>query len=168
MENKISKKLVTVILTAIFATMLVLVAMCSCAPKEIDINDINSIEDAVGKATSIPIEFDKKYAAAAPTEKGQSENMIVTVSGLKGGTAEIYLDEGYASASEIMIKYLNNLNDKTIHYRLAGIKCGESASQIPTSFTLTLNINKKHEAEAKQIFNDLSNNIKNDYPNDNV
>ena len=26
-----------------------------------DINDVNSIEDAVGKATNLPIEFDKKY-----------------------------------------------------------------------------------------------------------
>ena len=94
MENRISKKLLSVIVAAAIASLLILAAMCSCAPKEIDINDVNSIEDAVGKATNLPIEFDKKYAAAAPTEKGQSENMVISVTGLKGGTAETYVDEG--------------------------------------------------------------------------
>lgn len=168
MNEQISKKLLSTIVVAVLASMLVLVALCSCAPKEIDINDVSSIEDAVGKATSIPIDINKKYAAATPTEKGQSENMIITVSGLKGGNAETYVDEGCASASEIMIKYFNQLTDNKIHFRIAGIKCGEKETLIPTSFTLTLNINKKHEAEAKQIFNDLSNNVKNDYPNDNA
>ena len=94
MENQISKKILSVIVAAAVASLLILVAMCSCAPKDIDINDVNSIEDAVGKATNLPVEFDKKYAAAAPTEKGQSENMVISVTGLKGGTAETYVDEG--------------------------------------------------------------------------
>lgn len=147
-------------------TLCIFAFLCSCAPKEIDTTNKASIEEAVGAAESIPIEFNKKYAAAAPTEKGASENMTITVAGLKGGTGETYVDEGNLSASEFLIAYLNELKDKTIHFRIAAIKCGEKSNVIPNSFTLTLNINKKHEEEAKQAFESLTQKLKSEHPND--
>ena len=160
-------KSLTKIGIAIAITALCAIAILgSCAPKEIDTSDKASIEEAVGVAQSIPIEFNKKYAAAAPTEKGASENMTITVAGLKGGIAETYIDEGKLSASEFLVSYLNELKDKTIHFRIAAIKCGEKSNVIPNSFTLTLNINKKHEEEAKQAFGSLCEKLKSEHPSD--
>lgn len=165
--EKISNKIVAIV-TALVACLVALLILQSCALKEIDYNDINSIEDAVGKAQNMPIEFNKKYAAAAPTEKGQSENMIITVAGLKGGSAEVYLDEGKIFASEFLVNCLNKISDNTIHFRIAGIKCGEKNNVLPTGFTLTLNINKKHETEIKKLINEVADDMKNNHPNDNA
>ena len=164
---KISNKIIA-ITSALIACLLTLLILQSCTPKEIDYSDINSIEEAVGKAQNMPIDFNKKYAAAAPTEKGQSETMTITVAGLKGGSAEVYLDEGKIFASEFLVNCLNKIGDNTIHFRLAGIKCGEKNNTLPTGFTLTLNINKKHESEIKKLINEVADDMKNNHPNDNA
>ena len=166
-KGKVSNKIIAVISTLI-ACLVALLVLQSCALKEIDYNDINSIEDAVGKAQNMPIDFNKKYSVATPTEKGQSENMIITVAGLKGGSAEVYLDEGKIFASEFLVNCLNKIGDNTIHFRIAGIKCGEKNTALPSGFTLTLNINKKHEAEIKKLINEVADDMKNNHPNDNA
>lgn len=166
MKVKSNHKFYLLVAITALALALISICICSCGPKEVDLSSKDSIEAAVGTAENVPIDFNKKYAAAAPTEKGASENMIVQVSGLKGGTAEVYTDEGTISASEFMIKYLNELTNNTMHYRIAGIKCGSDANTIPNSFTLTLNINKKHEENAKKIFSELVSKIKEEYKNE--
>ena len=168
MKIQCTKKLIANVVAVACASVLLLIAVCSCAPKEIDLNDINSIEDAVGRAENMPIDFNKKYAAAAPTEKGQSENMTISVAGLKGGSAEVYLDEGKIFASEFLVNCLNKIGDNTIHFRIADIKCGDKNNTLPTGFTLTLNINKKHEEEITKLINEVANDMKNNHPNDNT
>lgn len=122
---------------------------------------------ATSAAGVLPIEFTKKYPTAAPTEKGASQNMTFKVDGLKGGHAGTDIEKGNASASVILTKYLNELKDKKIHFRIVSIDCGQAHNAIPTNMTLTLNVNKKHEEEARQAFEDVCNQIKKECPNDN-
>ena len=121
---------------------------------------------ATSSAGILPIEFTKKYPTAAPTEKGMSQNMTFKIDGLKGGHAGTDINKGNASASAILTKYLNELTDKKVHFRIVSIDCGQAHNAIPTNMTLTLNINKKHEEEARQAFEDVCNQTKKESPND--
>ena len=121
---------------------------------------------ATGASGILPIEFSKKYATAAPTEKGASQNMTFKVEGLKGGHSGYNIADNRTSGSAFMIRYLNELKDNKIHFRIASIDCGEAYNAIPKNFELTLNINKKHEEEATKIFNELADNIKKENPKD--
>lgn len=121
---------------------------------------------ATSSAGILPIEFTKKYPTAAPTEKGMSQNMTFKIDGLKGGHAGTDINKGNASASAILTKYLNELTDKKVHFRIVSIDCGQAHNAIPTNMTLTLNINKKHEEEARQAFEDVCNQTKKESQND--
>lgn len=120
----------------------------------------------IGAAGDFPIEFTKQYIKDKPTEKNASENMTINVTNLKGGHSGLDINRGRNSSSAFLIKYLNELRDNAIHFRLVSIDCGEMKNSIPDSFTLTLNINKKHEEEAKEVFNKLAEQLKKDCPDD--
>lgn len=121
---------------------------------------------ATSSAGVLPIEFTKKYPCAAPTEKGASKNMTIKVDGLIGGHAGYDIAKNRNSASAFMLRYLNELKDNSIHFRLVSIDCGQAHNAIPSNFTLVLNINKKHEEQATNIFNDLCNKLKKEYSDD--
>lgn len=121
---------------------------------------------AIGSTGNFPIKFSKKYATAGPTEKGASENMTIIVKDLKGGHSGTDINLGRNSASAFLIKYLNILTDEKIHFRIASIKEDFLFNVIPSSFELTLNINKKHEEEAKTKFEELAKELKQKFPND--
>lgn len=108
-----------------------------------------------GCAGDFSINFDKKYVAVAPTEKNASENLTIKLDGLKGGHSGMDIALPRASASSIITSYLNEMKDKVVHFRLVSIDCGTAFNAIPSSFTLTLNINKKNEEEAKRVFDEV-------------
>lgn len=124
-------------------------------------------ECVIGCSGSIVINFDKKYATTAPTEKGASENLTIKLDNLKGGHSGSDINKPRTNASSIIIRYLEELQNNTIHFRIASIDCGEANNMIADSFTLTLNINKKHEENAKNIFNNIADKIKEEFPEDN-
>ncbi len=99
-----------------------------------------------------------KFEFVADGVNSDDVAMKFVVNGLKGGHSGDEIHKGYGNSNKIANRFLYDISKK-YDARLAHFDGGNKRNAIPREAEFTFTVNKKHEADVKELFADFRKNV---------